>query len=224
MAVQAYHLSLPGLKSEQGNAIQVSVHSLSIEETLGQPYQLTLTVTTPSSLDMLQVLDRSAVFTVCPVDEAALADGLSLTEATGQPVRTWAGVIRSATRVSFSADETLYELIMAPRLARLAEVSDTRLYQNLDVPGLIDKVLREDIGFTGQDFQIKTTRAYPVFEHAMRWKESGLDFLKRQAESCGLFYYFIQQDDREVVVFADAQPVDLQRAGMAPSHCRRLPG
>ncbi len=199
MAIQAYHLSIPSLKSEQG----LSVRALDIEEAIGEPYRLTLTVTTPASLDLLQLLDQPAAFTVSPVDAAALADGLPFAEATAAPARRWAGVVRTATRLSFSADETTYEIGVAPRLAKLADVIDTRLYQNVDVPALIEQVLREDIGLIGHDFRILATRAYPVHEHCMRWKESGLDFLRRWCEASGLFFYFTQQDEREVVVFAD---------------------
>ncbi len=205
MSRQQYFLNIPGLKDERGQNISFSVRSLNITEALGQLYQLKLTVTSVDAVDLLRVLDQPAVFAVCPVDEEGLAAGLPLTEATLPPARKWHGVIREATRVSFSADETAFEVLMGPRLARLTDVIDTRLYQNLDVPALIAKVLREDIGLTGQDFVIKTSRAYPVHEHLTRWQENGLVFLKRWCEASGLFFWFEQTDDHEVIVFGDDQ-------------------
>ncbi|MFC3626839.1 type VI secretion system Vgr family protein [Vogesella amnigena] len=205
MAIQAYHLSIPGVKGPGGLPLALSVRTLDITEAIGQPYRLTLTVTCRSPLDLLALLDRPARFTVSPVNEAALADGMPFAEATRAPVRAWGGVIRQATRLSSSVEESVYQLEVAPRLARLADVTDSKLYQNLDIPALINQLLREDIGLAGQDFQIRTTRSYPLLEHITRWNETGLAFLQRCCEAAGLFYYFTQQDDHEVVVFADDQ-------------------
>ena len=205
MAIQAYHLSIPGMKGPGGLPLSLSVRTLDITEAIGQPYRLTLTVTTRAQLDLLALLDRPARFTVSPVNEAALADGMPFAEATRPPVRAWAGVIRRAERLSSSTDETVYQLEIAPRLARLADVTDSKLYQNLDMPALINQLLREDIGLAGMDFQLRTSRAYPLQEHITRWNEDGLAFLQRCCEAAGLFYYFTQQDDHEVVVFADDQ-------------------
>ncbi|MFC3624658.1 type VI secretion system Vgr family protein [Vogesella amnigena] len=205
MAIQAYHLSIPGVKGPGGLPLALSVRTLDITEAIGQPYRLTLTVTCRSPLDLLALLDRPARFTVSPVNEAALADGMPFAEATRAPVRAWAGVIRQATRLSSSVEESVYQLELAPRLARLADVTDSKLYQNLDIPALINQLLREDIGLAGQDFQIRTTHSYPLLEHITRWNETGLAFLQRCCEAAGLFYYFTQQDDHEVVVFADDQ-------------------
>jgi len=205
MAIQAYHLSIPGMKGPGGLPLSLSVRTLDITEAIGQPYRLTLTVTSRAQLDLLALLDRPARFTVSPVNEAALADGMPFAEATRPPVRAWAGVIRRAERLSSSADETVYQLEIAPRLARLADITDSKLYQNLDMPALINQLLREDIGLAGVDFQLRTSRAYPLQEHITRWNEDGLAFLQRCCEAAGLFYYFTQQDDHEVVVFADDQ-------------------
>ena len=41
MAIQAYHLSIPGMKGPGGLPLSLSVRTLDITEAIGQPYRLT---------------------------------------------------------------------------------------------------------------------------------------------------------------------------------------
>lgn len=210
MAIQAYHLRIPGLAS----ASPLSVSTVLIKEQIGKPYEAELTVTTSGALDLLAALDQTAIFAVTPVPENGLSALRSAPSTIAQPVRQWAGVVRNIKRLGSSRDEFSYQIRIAPRVARLQQCVDTRLYQNLDIPGVIEAVLRNDLGFKGDDFVIKTTRPYPVLEHITRWQEDGLRFISRLCESCGLSFYFQQTPDKEVIVFIDDQSNYLQPLGV----------
>ncbi|KPC54138.1 type VI secretion system Vgr family protein [Amantichitinum ursilacus] len=210
MAIQAYHLHIPFLQMPT----PLSVRELVIKELIGQPYELKLTVTTPSDINLLAALDQLAVFTVTPVPERRASAAFGQPNAAVEPDRKWAGVIREITRQSTSRDEHTYLIIMAPRIARLQECIDTRLYQNLDLPSVIEAVLRSNCDFKGDDFVIKTTKPYPVLEHITRWKEDGLSFISRLCETCGLTYFFQQAQDKEIIVFIDDQSSYLKPVGV----------
>lgn len=210
MAISAYRLSIPYLKMPD----PLSVREVTIREATGQPYELKLVVTMSSDIDLLAALDKQAVFTVTPVPEKGLSSLFGQPPAVVEPDRKWAGVIREITRQSSSRDEHTFLITMAPRVARLKECIDTKLYQNLDLPGVIDAVLRTDLDFRGDDFVIKTTKPYPVLEHITRWKEDGLSFISRLCETCGLTYFFQQAQDKEIVVFIDDQTGYLKPVGV----------
>ncbi len=201
MAQQAYFLDINAYQA------QLSVCDVCITEQLNKPYELKITVTTASDLNLLQGLDKPALFTVCPVDEQLRAHGGSLADAVGKPERLFHGVVTSCKRIGSTLDENIYEICIGPQLARLANFIDTRLLQNVNVPDAIAKILRTDLNLTGHQFQFKTTREYPVLETLTQWRESSLDFITRLCESVGLFFYFSQETDKhqqtETLVFTD---------------------
>ncbi|MDQ7989332.1 MAG: type VI secretion system tip protein TssI/VgrG [Candidatus Dactylopiibacterium sp.] len=198
-ALQAYHLHIPAL----GLPGVLSVRQVRVREALGEPYELTLTVTTPHAVDLLAALNGPGTFTVSPVDALGYAAGLSFEEATLTPLRRWAGVVRQIARVALNADEAVHEITLAARVACLADFTDTRLFQNQTIPDVIRAVLQDDLGLLADAFRFNTLGTYPVLEHITQYNESSLAFITRLCETSGLFYYFEQTDTHETVIFAD---------------------
>lgn len=201
MSQQAYFLEIKAYQA------QLSVRDVCITEQLNKPYELRITVTTTTDLKLLEGLDKQATFTVCPVDEKLRARSNSLTAAVGEPERRFMGVVTSCKRTGSTIDENVYEIRIGPQLARLANFIDTRLLQNLTVPEAITRILKTDLGLTGQQYQFKTIREYPQLETVTQWRESSLAFITRLCESVGIFFYFTQDIDKhqqmETVVFTD---------------------
>ncbi|WP_283149515.1 contractile injection system protein, VgrG/Pvc8 family [Silvimonas soli] len=151
------------------------------------------------ALPLLKLLDQPASFSITPLDPDNSLSALAATK----PTRQWHGVITGSARLSSSIDETVYEFTLEPRLARLKNHVDTVLHQNLDLPGVIEATLRSDAGLIGNDFVFQLTGTYPVKEHVTRYREDGLTFIRRLCEECGLFYFFRQTEDREIIIFGD---------------------
>ncbi len=65
----------------------------------------------------------------------------------GMPVqtalRTLHGVITGFKHLSSSQDEARYEVRLEPRMALLAHGRQNAIYQNLTVPQIVEKILRE---------------------------------------------------------------------------------
>lgn len=211
MAISAYRLDIPQLKLPDS----LSVSEVQIKEKIGRPYELSLTVTTASDIDLLGALDKSATFSVFPVPETGLRSSIAWPAgAPLKPDRKWSGVVREIARIASNREEHTFVINIAPRLARLADHVDTRLFQEVDAPALIAKILRTDIGLNGSQFTIKTSKPYVVHAHYTQYGETSLDFLNRVCETAGIAYFFSETDDGEVVNFIDDQSHYLKPVGV----------
>ncbi|MFH2242973.1 type VI secretion system tip protein VgrG [Enterobacter sichuanensis] len=124
-----------------------------------------------------------------------------------QPVRTLQGVVTGFERLSTSKDETRYALTLRPRLALLDRSHQNAIYQDMSVPQIVEKILRERHGMRGQDFLFSITREYPRREQVMQYGENDLHFITRLLGEVGIWFRFTT-DTRlniDVVEFYDSQ-------------------
>ncbi len=82
-------------------------------------------------------------------------------------------------RLGTSKDETHYALTLRPRLALLDRSHQNAIYQDMSVPQIVEKILRERHGMRGQDFLFSLTREYPRREQVMQYGEDDLHFITR---------------------------------------------
>jgi type VI secretion system secreted protein VgrG len=124
-----------------------------------------------------------------------------------QPVRVIQGVVSGFERLSTSKDETRYALTLAPRLALLSRSRQNAIYQDMSVPQIVEKILRERHGMRGQDFLFSLTNEYPRREQVMQYGEDDLRFITRLLGEVGVWFRFTT-DTRlniDVVEFCDSQ-------------------
>ncbi|WP_437283654.1 type VI secretion system tip protein TssI/VgrG [Sorangium sp. So ce375] len=121
--------------------------------------------------------------------------------------RTVHGIVRRIEAESALGDQGGrhgYRLWLAPRLWLAGRGRNSRIFQDLTVPGIVDRIL-DDWGLPRRWHlaQEHAPRAYCV-----QYQESDLDFLQRILADEGIFFHFEHPDDagvgeREVIVFAD---------------------
>ncbi|MEY8771256.1 type VI secretion system Vgr family protein [Erwinia sp. ACCC 02193] len=124
-----------------------------------------------------------------------------------QPVRVIQGVVTGFERLSTSKDETHYALTLRPRLALLDRSHQNAIYQDMSVPQIVEKVLRERHNMRGQDFLFSLSREYPQREQVMQYGEDDLHFITRLLGEVGIWFRFTT-DTRlniDVVEFYDGQ-------------------
>ena len=124
-----------------------------------------------------------------------------------QPVRVIQGVVTGFKRVSTSKDETRYALTLRPRMALLDRSHQNAIYQDMSVPQIVEKILRERHGMRGQDFLFSLTKEYPRREQVMQYGEDDLHFITRLLGEVGIWFRFTT-DTRlniDVVEFYDSQ-------------------
>ncbi|WP_428944723.1 type VI secretion system Vgr family protein [Pantoea sp. FN060301] len=124
-----------------------------------------------------------------------------------QPVRVIQGVVTGFERLSTSEDETRYALTLQPRLALLDRSHQNAIYQDMSVPQIAEKILRERHNMRGQDFLFSLTKDYPRREQVMQYGEDDLHFITRLLGEVGIWFRFTT-DTRlniDVVAFYDSQ-------------------
>ena len=129
----------------------------------------------------------------------------------GMPVqtalRTLHGVITGFKHLSSSQDEARYEVRLEPRMVLLARSRQNAIYQNLTVPQIVEKILRERHQMRGQDFVFNLKSEYPAREQVMQYGEGDLTFISRLLSEVGIWFRFAT-DARlkiEVIEFFDDQ-------------------
>ncbi|HBC9137873.1 TPA: type VI secretion system tip protein VgrG [Escherichia coli] len=129
----------------------------------------------------------------------------------GMPVqtalRTLHGVITGFKHLSSSQDEARYEVRLEPRMVLLARSRQNAIYQNLTVPQIVEKILRERHQMRGQDFVFNLKSEYPAREQVTQYGEDDLTFISRLLSEVGIWFRFAT-DARlkiEVIEFFDDQ-------------------
>jgi type VI secretion system secreted protein VgrG len=115
-------------------------------------------------------------------------------------LRTLHGVITGFKRLSGSADEARYEVILQPRLALLGRGRQFRIYQHQSVPQIVESILRTRHDFEGQDFLFTLVREYPKREQVMQYGESDLAFISRLLAEVGIWYRFSNNERLGIAV------------------------
>lgn len=124
-----------------------------------------------------------------------------------QPVRVIQGVVTGFERLSTSKDETRYALTLEPRLALLDRSHQNAIYQDMSVPQIVEKILRERHGMRGQDFLFSLSKEYPRREQVMQYAEDDLHFITRLLGEVGIWFRFTTDTrlNSDVVEFYDSQ-------------------
>lgn len=190
-SLNRYHLIIPSCPSP------LDVEHFSGREEMSQTYYYIINFTsTDNDLDAGLLLRKSATFT--------MGTG-GLKEQVSQKVVH--GVITDFRRISASADQAKYQVILEPFIKLLdRQHRSHRFFVNKSVPEVVTEVLQEH-GLKGWEFEFRLKKTYPKREQINQYQESDLQFIQRLLAEVGIFYFFTLQPDTqtEVVHFGDSQ-------------------
>jgi len=172
------------------------------DEALSTPFSYRIEFTSGDhAISKEMMLMKAASLTLqAPVDQGY---GIKMQ----QPVRVIQGVVTGLERLGTSKDETRYALTLRPRLALLDRSHQNAIYQDMSVPQIVEKILRERHAMRGQDFLFSLTKEYPRREQVMQYGEDDLHFITRLLGEVGIWFRFTT-DTRlniDVVEFYDSQ-------------------
>jgi type VI secretion system secreted protein VgrG len=91
----------------------------------------------------------------------------------------------------------LYRLHLVPQAWLLSHRMQSRIFQQLSVPEILDKVL------TGLDVKYELQGTYEPRNYCTQYRESDLDFASRLMEEEGIYYFFRHADGSHTMVVAD---------------------
>ena len=143
-----------------------------LTEGLSRPFRLDLELSSSDpdvALDSL--LDSEATFAI---------------ERDGEPVRTVHGIVTMFEQGESGFRRTRYRAVVEPALARLGLWHGSRIHQQLSVPEILQKRLKE----RGLSARLNASRPHETREYCVQHRESDLAYFARLAAEEGLVYYF----------------------------------
>lgn len=190
-SLNRYRLDIPSCSSP------LDVEEFSGRECMSALYLYTIRFTSVDhDISAEQLLNKSATLSMGTGSVAAM---------TGMKVIH--GTVTHFRRISGSADQSTYQILVEPFFALLGRQFRThRFFVNKSVPEVVELVLQEH-GLHGWEYEFNLKQNYPKREQINQYQESDLTFIQRLLAEVGIFYWFTLQEDTqsEVVHFADAQ-------------------
>ncbi|MGL5456193.1 MAG: type VI secretion system Vgr family protein [Citrobacter telavivensis] len=190
------------LLAVKGTTAELDVLAFEGQEALSQPfsYRVEFTSADHAISKEMMLMKPGSLTLQAPVDQGY---GIKMQQA----VRVIQGVVSGFERLSTSKDETHYALTLQPRLALLDRSHQNAIYQDMSVPQIVEKILRERHNMRGQDFLFSLAKEYPRREQVMQYGEDDLHFITRLLGEVGIWFRFTT-DTRlniDVVEFYDGQ-------------------
>ncbi|MCD4721618.1 MAG: type VI secretion system tip protein VgrG [Desulfobacula sp.] len=102
------------------------------------------------------------------------------------------------------AELSSYTATMVPWLWLLTKTADSRIFQELSVPDIVEQIFGEH-GFS--DFSFRLLGSYPPLEYAVQYRETDFNFISRLFEAEGIYYFFEHEDRKHTMVITDS-PVE----------------
>ncbi len=93
-----------------------------------------------------------------------------------------------------------YTATMVPWLWLLTRTADSRIFQNLSVPEIVEKVFK-DLGFL--DFKLDLNGNYDKRDYCVQYRETDFNFVSRLLEEEGIYYFFEHEKKKHTLVMAD---------------------
>lgn len=94
-----------------------------------------------------------------------------------------------------------YSATMVPWFWLLTKTTDSRIFQDLSVPDIIEKIFKEK-GFN--DFEMDLDGTYRPKTYCVQYAETDFNFVSRLLEQEGIFYFFKHENGKHIMVMGDS--------------------
>ncbi|WP_294833140.1 type VI secretion system Vgr family protein [uncultured Gilliamella sp.] len=203
VAQNRYTLTIEELNSP------ISILKVKSEEQLNQPWRYTITFTcADKTLSNETFLNKNASFSFNPATNntinSTIQSLIDLTYGNDSNQRKIFGIITEFNQLSFNKDEAQYQVVLSPRLAKLALNHNYAIFQNQSIVSVVEEVLRNH-GLRGIDYRLELKEQYPVREFITQWQESDLEFIQRLMADVGIWFRFEThaEHDCDVLIISD---------------------
>lgn len=161
--------------------------SFSGEDRLGEPYAYRVELlSTDPGLDPDAVLGHNFTVEVQRVD--------------GKP-RYFDGYVTEFAQTGTLGHYMVYEAVLSPWLWFLTRTSDSRIFQGLSIPDIVQQVFREH-GYPV--FSAALFESYAPWDFCVQYRETDFAFVSRLLEREGIYYYFRHELGSHELVLCDS--------------------
>ena len=117
-------------------------------------------------------------------------------------VRYFNGIVSSfSQRGQMEDGGATYQATLRPWLWFLTRTADCRLFHKQSVPDIIKQIFN-DRGFS--DILDKLSEEHKPWDYCVQYRETDFNFISRLMEEEGIYYYFIHEEGKHTLVFADS--------------------
>jgi type VI secretion system secreted protein VgrG len=156
----------------------------------------------------LRLISRNANIDLKDMQAKNVSVAVQLQDGSEHPINGY------VSRFAFSHSDgatAYYDAEIVPWLWYLNHRVNSRIYQDVTVLEVIDKVFIEGYGGMAK-FELRTSGTYTPESFIVQYDEDDLSFVSRLMERYGLFYYFEHKAAEHTMVIAD----DSRNAGFCP--------
>jgi type VI secretion system secreted protein VgrG len=123
-------------------------------------------------------------------------------------VHEFSGIVERVEDGVSSQHELMTTLTLVPALVALRHRTNSRIFQEMTIPEILEKVLAEGLGAYERELDLGyLSGTYPAQEYTVQYQETDFDFVHRLMEEHGINYHFVSLDGKEVMTFHDSDSV-----------------
>lgn len=93
-----------------------------------------------------------------------------------------------------------YSATMLPWFWLLTRTKDSRIFQSMSVPDIVEKIFTEK---SLQDYKIQLHGSYEKRDYCVQYRETDFNFVSRLLEEEGIYYFFEHENGKHTLVMAD---------------------
>jgi type VI secretion system secreted protein VgrG len=158
-------------------------------EGLSKLFQFDVTIlSAKENLDLDAIMDKPATFSMLRADQNVAYHG----------TLQHFDVLHSTGKVVF------YKATLVPSLWWLTLRQTSQVFLDMTLNEILEAVLK-DGGLSASDYDLQLQRSYPKREYVCQYNESNYDFLCRQMEHQGIYYYFKHTDSDSKLIITDTK-------------------
>ncbi len=178
----------------------LQVARLSGHEALSELFQFELVAASEDpAIDPAAVVGKAALLTI---------------NADTPDVRYVHGMIARFQQGDAGKKVTLYQVTLVPKVWKLLQRSDCRIFQDKSAPEIVTDVLN-GAGLSTSDYRWSLRGTYPKREYCVQYRESDWAFVSRLLEDVGIVHFFEHSDGGHVLVMGDSPAAHTAVSGNA---------
>lgn len=117
--------------------------------------------------------------------------------------RYFHGIISRFAQGDASPHHVEYYAQLVPKCWLLTMCRQSRIFQQIDVQEIVERVLGDAGLSSGTDFKFNLENSYSKREYCVQYRESDFNFISRLLEEEGIFYFFESDENDTTLVMGD---------------------
>jgi type VI secretion system secreted protein VgrG len=111
------------------------------------------------------------------------------------------GIVASFAQAGSSGGLAHYHATLVPWLWLLTRTSDCRIFQQMSVPDIIEKIFQER---AFKDYSLRLHGSFQPRDYCVQYRETAFNFVSRLMQEEGIFYFFEHTKDKHTLVLANS--------------------